>query len=150
MSAAADSATLADLLRLEHSVVFGYGAAGGRLAAGGGTMAEVDLLLAGYDAHRLRRDGLAVALAGRQVKVPTAEAAYRLPVLADAAAALAFAARLEADTARAYRAAAGALVERSLRALAVDAVTDAARRRTAILLAAGAPTTSASDAFPGS
>lgn len=144
-----DVSALQDLVSAEHAAVFGLSASGGRLAnlaAGSDAAASVR---DGYDAHRLRRDAWTAALRRRHAVVPVAAAAYTLPPLGDAGAATIAAAGIEQRCAEAYETALAALSDRMLRARAVAALTDSARRRYRLLLAAGTPARGASTAFPG-
>lgn len=140
---------LQSLVAAEHAAVFGLSASGGRLAnlaPGSDAAASVR---EGYDTHRLRRDAWAAALRSRRAAVPVAAPAYALPPLGDAGAATIAAAGIEQRCAEAYDSALAGLSDRMLRARAVAALTDSARRHHRLLLAPGTPPQGASTAFPG-
>ncbi len=92
-----DVRLLTALLAAEHAAVYGYGVLGGRLDDDTRPGA-----LTAYDAHRARRDSLAARLRERGAAPPVALPAYDVRV-ADRAAALALAVRLEEGLAVRWR-----------------------------------------------
>ncbi|MFJ8395358.1 ferritin-like domain-containing protein [Streptomyces sp. NPDC094144] len=110
-------------LAAEHAAVYGYGVAGGRVAAG--RRAEAT---AAHHAHRARRDALVRTVRGLGGEPVAADPAYALPfAVPDPATAVRFAAVLEDRVADVYsdlvRAAGG-----PLRREAADALREAAVR----------------------
>lgn len=149
-SAVSPAAVITGLLELEDSVVYGVDAAGGVLAATGGSLADQQLMNAADAAHRARRDELTSLLEGMRVTVPAAAPGYRLPSsLTGVAPALAFVAGLEDRCAAEYRIAVELLVQPALRAVALDGLADAAVRATQLRTALGQPPGQALRAFPG-
>jgi Domain of unknown function (DUF4439) len=127
----------------EHAAIWGYGVVGGRADAG--------LLPAVRDAdaaHRARRD-LTASLVRRYGGRPVStEAAYDLPFpVTDRRAALRLAVHLEEGAAAAWRYAVAATDDRSVRRVALAALTDAAVRATGWRLRL--PGTRPTVAFPG-
>ncbi|MFF5334859.1 DUF4439 domain-containing protein [Streptomyces sp. NPDC013181] len=109
-------------LAAEHAAVYGYGVAGGRVAA-----ARRPEATAAHHAHRARRDALVRTVRDLGGKPVAAEAAYALPfAVPDAAAAVRLAAVLEDRVAYVYsdlvRAAGGALRRTAAEALRESAV----------------------------
>lgn len=149
IAAAPDVPALQALVAAEQAAVFGLSAAGGRLANLAPGSPAASTVRDAYDVHRLRRDAWATALRSHRAAVPAAAAAYALPPLGDAGAAGTAAAGIEQRCTDAYVAALTGLTDRRLRVQVVAALTDAARRRYALLLAAGTPPQTASTAFPG-
>jgi hypothetical protein len=122
--AAQDTAGLQAALAAEHVAVYGYGVAGAWLAG-----APRRAALAALDAHRVRRDQLIEMLRARGVAPVPAAAAYELPFpVHDASSAARLAARLEAGTAKAARALAGA-ADPALRGFADRLLADATARQ---------------------
>lgn len=144
-------ATLRALLVLENSVIYGVDAAGGVLAASGARPELVTLAEQADQSHRLRRDSLTAALLARGVTAPAALPAYAIPVpLGSVPTAVALLVDLETRCTSAYRQALLSLTSTTLRAFAVDALTDSAVRVTRLELLVGQSPASASSAFPGS
>lgn len=126
----------------EHSAVYGYGAAGGRLST-----ARRATAVAEFVAHETARDELDGALRGRGAKAPAALAAYAVPAITDGVAAAAFLATLEDATAAGYAGVLGSTTDQALIKLALAQLTLSATRATAWRLAAAI--TPAARPFPG-
>jgi uncharacterized protein DUF4439 len=110
-------------LAAEHAAVFGYGAAGGRLAGAQRTAAQRD-----WAAHEAARDTLTAMLLARGAKPVAAQASYALPfTVTSAAAATALAAFLEDRVTAAYLGLV-ALDDSGLRAAGARAARSAAMR----------------------
>ena len=103
---------LTDLLAAEHAAIYGYGVLGARL-----DRPTRELALQAYDAHRSRRNALETALRARSLTPPTTAAAYDVTV-ADRAAALQLAQRIENDLGVLWRDLVGSTDDPALRALA--------------------------------
>jgi hypothetical protein len=152
-SSPAETAALTDLLRLEFGVIYGLSAGAGQLATHIPVPSPygvaLDAATASFDQHRLRRDRLIDALVARSAPVPTALAAYQIPRSDDPARLLTYLASLGQSTTVGYRNQLAQLSDPVLRTDALDAVIEAARFRTTILLAAGQDRASAAPALPG-
>ncbi|MCX4446497.1 ferritin-like domain-containing protein [Streptomyces sp. NBC_01789] len=110
-------------LAAEHAAIYGYGVAGGRVAAA--RRAEAT---AAHQAHRARRDALVRTVRDLGGEPVASDAAYALPfAVPDAAAAVRLAALLEDRVAYVYSDLVRA-AERSLRRTAADALREAAVR----------------------
>lgn len=131
------------LLGTENAAGYGYGALGGRLDNTERAMAAQT-----EDAHRARRDNLQRLVRQRGGAPSPAAAGYAVPPLADRAAALGLAVRVEEAVAAAYRYALATSPTSEVRQLAVAGLQDAAVRaaRWRLLLT---PTGAATVAFPG-
>lgn len=112
------------LVEAEHAAIYGYGVLGGRLSDPLREAAQ-----RADDAHRARRDQLAVLLQARRAEVPPTQAAYDVAVSRPGAA-LALAVRLEEGMALRWRDLVGGTDDRTLRKLGVDALTESAVRAT--------------------
>jgi hypothetical protein len=135
-------AKLQAALVTEHSAIYGYSAAGGRLSVRRQPLAVQD-----FNAHSTARDQLEAAIKGRGAKPAAALRGYAVPAVSTGVAAAAFLATLEDSTAAAYAGVLGASDDPALRRLAVLGLTASASRATAWRLAAGvAPATRP---FPG-
>jgi hypothetical protein len=124
MATALDAAQAA--LAAEHAAVYGYGLAGGKLSGGARRRA-----LAGYDAHRSRRDRVAQLVRDLGGEPAPAAAGYSPPFpVAGAADAARLAVRLEEAVAAAHAdlVAAG---DQQVRTLAARALQEAAVRAAA-------------------
>ena len=129
-------------LAAEHSAVYGYSAAGGRLS-----LARRPLAVSEFTAHSTARDLLTAAIRGRRAKVPAALPGYAVPALADGTAAARFLAGVEDATAAAYAGVLATTDDPAVRSLAVAGLTACATRATTWRLAAGI--TPATRPFPG-
>lgn len=139
--AARDTALLTSLLAAEHASVYAYGVLGARLDEGSRALA-----LQAFDAHRARRSALVTRLQSLGAPVPAPLAAYDVTA-ADRASALRLAVRLEVEGGRRWRDLVAVTDDPSLRALAVQALTDTAVRAARWRQLAGIrPLT---EAFPG-
>jgi hypothetical protein len=117
-----------DCLAAEHAAVWGYGVIGGVLAGIADMSRQRGYAEAAYLEHRRRRDLITAIITDRGASAVAAEPAYELPFhVADAAACERLARGLETDAAAVY-ADALADLDRSERALAVDALADCAVR----------------------
>ncbi len=126
---------LQGLLEAEHAAVFGYGVLGARLDD-----VQREMARAAYDAHRARRDDLAVRLRDRRERVPAAQASYDVSV-ADVPAAQALAVRLEEGLAVRWRDLVVGTDEPPMRALGVDGLVGSAVRAAQWRRTAGLPPT---------
>lgn len=106
----------------EHAAVYGYGVLGARLDD-----ATRRIAVQAYDVHRSRRDRAVAALAARGVDAPVPLPAYDVTV-ADRAAALALAVRLEEGVAQRWRDLVTGTDEPSLRQLAIGCLQENAVR----------------------
>ncbi len=132
---------LQSCLAAEHADLFGYGVLGGVLAGISGAAALEAYAGTCYAEHRARRDDLTTLLYRLGETPVAAEPAYTLPFgVSGLAACKRLARELEARTAAIYAQAVAETVVPS-RAIAVDALTDCARREAGW----GAPL----QAFPG-
>jgi hypothetical protein len=141
---------LAALLAVEHASVYGCASAGGALAPlGPAAEGARELARAAYLAHRALRDTLTSMLLDAGVTPPPALPAYTLPVTPNSAVnALTLLADVEDRTAgAAYDAL--ATVAGPSRALAADALGQAALRGQRARLAAGESPAAAGRALPG-
>lgn len=132
---------LVDLLTAEHAAVYAYGVLGARLDDRSRRAA-----LAGYDAHRVRRDELLAQLRSRRLPTPGPAPSYDVSV-ADRAAALALAVRVETGLGVRWRDLVAATDDRVLRQLGVQGLQDSAVRAAQWRRTAG--TTPATVALPG-
>jgi hypothetical protein len=108
-----EEAALTDLLAAEHAAIYGYGVLGARL-----DRPIRELALQAYAAHRSRRNALETAMRARSLTPPTTAAAYDVTV-ADQAAALQLAQRIENDLGVLYRDLVGTTDDPALRGLAI-------------------------------
>jgi hypothetical protein len=140
---AAEDAALQDALAAAHTAIWGYGVVGAALP-----VAARLPVVAAEQAHRDRRDQLAVLLTSRSVDPVAAEGAYRLPfpVLSSTDAAV-LAVTLEEGAASAWTWVLDQATERTTREVGVAALTDAELRAVAWRTAAGR--TPVTRAFPG-
>lgn len=115
---------LAAALEAEHAVVYAYGTLGGRLDDASRPAART-----AFDSHRSRRDLLVAALADRDADAPATQAAYDV-VVADRAAALLLAVRLEEGMAQRWRDLLAGTDDTGLRRLALAGLTETAVRAT--------------------
>jgi Domain of unknown function (DUF4439) len=114
---------LTDALAAEHAAIWGYGVAGGHLAAG-----ALDLARQSEAAHRDRRDVLIEQLSGAGDPPPAAAPAYDLPFpVTDQASALRLAVQIEERTGAVWRATLPQLTGDARRA-PLNALTDCAVR----------------------
>jgi hypothetical protein len=142
VTAAPAAEALAAALAAEHAAIFAYGPIGVRL---GGGLAEA--ARQAEAAHRQRRDDLLVLLTGRGLAPAPGAAGYELPFVVDGEpAALELAVLVEERVAGVWRAALPR-VARTDRAMALDALVDAAVWATRWRRAAGI--TPATVPFPG-
>lgn len=160
---------LADLLAMEHGVIYGYGVAGAAAAAGSpqrpaetGTTGPVtgpaqaraatavSMAASGLDVHRARRDALASLITASGGMAPEPLPAYQLPITPhDAVSALRLIGRLEDDVAVACHAALVNATTGQVRDLAAGTLADAAGRGARARLAAGDPPATVLSALPG-
>jgi hypothetical protein len=160
---------LADLLAMEHGVIYGYGVAGAAAAAGSpqrpaetGTTgpvtgpaatqaaAAVAMAAAGLDVHRTRRDLLVDKISQLGGSPPEPLPAYRLPITpTDPVSALRLMGRLEDDVAVAAHAALVRAATAQVRDFAAGTLADAAARGARAKLAAGDPPATVLAALPG-
>jgi hypothetical protein len=113
---------LAELLEAAHAAVYGYGVLGARLDD-----ATRRTALAAYDVHRARRDALAAQLRARGAEPEPGAPAYDVAV-ADVAAALALAVRLEEGMALRWRDLVGGTDDAALRRLGLSGLQETAVR----------------------
>jgi hypothetical protein len=113
---------LTAVVEAEHAAVYGYGVLGARLDD-----ATRRIAVQAYDVHRSRRDRAVAALAARGVDAPVPLPVYDVTV-ADRAAALALAVRLEEGVGQRWRDLVGGTDEPDLRPLAVSCLSETAVR----------------------
>ncbi|MDV7244876.1 MULTISPECIES: ferritin-like domain-containing protein [Rhodococcus] len=135
--------SLADALAAEHAAVFAYG-----VVAAFSNPVRADQVAAGAAGHRARRDALIDTLTAAELTAPAAEAGYTLPFpVTDPVSAAQLAARVEADTAIAWRAVVEHGETEDTRSLGVAGLTESAIREAGWRLALGTDPTTA--VFPG-
>ena len=115
-----EEAALTALLAAEHAAIYGYGVLGARLDE-----RTRELALRAYDAHRASRNTLDTALRARSLTPPTTAASYDVAV-ANRAAALQLAQRIETDLGVLWRDLVGATDDPALRALATKGLQSSA------------------------
>lgn len=138
---ARDVELLQTALSAEHAAVYGYGVLGARL-----DRSDRSAALTAFDSHRGRRDQLAARVGERGALPVVAAAGYDVTV-ADAAAALLLAARLEDGMGLRWRDLLGGTDDPALRALGLAGLTETAVRAAGWKLLAGA--TPVTVALPG-
>lgn len=139
----AEQQALVDALRAEHAAVYAYG-----LIAAFANPTRIGQVSADAAAHRARRDATADALVSASVTPPGAEPGYTVPFpVTDPISAAQLAARVEADTAVAWRSVIERAQSEHTRGVGVDALTESALRLAnwQVVLGVMPPTT----AFPG-
>lgn len=136
-----DITALQALLAAEHAAIYAYGVLGARLDE-----ATRALALSAFDAHRARRSALTTRLQAQGADVPAPAAGYDVAVTGRGDALL-LAVRLETGDGLRWHDLVETTQDPSLRALAVQSLTDTAVRAARFRKAAGLkPLT---EAFPG-
>lgn len=143
MSAESTLRGLQVTLAAEHAVIWGYALAGAKIGdARRGQVREADL------AHRARRDAIMAVVRDRGGDPVSSKPAYDIPfAVTDERSALRLAVHLEEGSARAWHYLLGVTSDKSVRATAVNALSDSAVRATRWRLTLTPAT--AAVAFPG-
>ena len=119
-----DDAALADAISTEHATIYGYGFVSAHVTPGLNELVSDSLA-----EHRARRDAAVAMLAARSVTPPIAAVGYQLPIaVKNSTDAATLAARMEADTAAAWRAVIEQAKTAEDRRFGVKALTESAIR----------------------